>query len=65
MHDKSGYNFVGVIPARYHSTRFPAKVLENINGIPMVAQVYNQVLKSKLKHIIVAVDHKLVEKKIK
>lgn len=64
MHDKSGYNFVGVIPARYHSTRFPAKVLENINGIPMVAHVYNQVVKSKLKHIIVAVDHQLVEKKL-
>ena len=64
MHDKSGYNFVGVIPARYHSTRFPGKVLEPIDGLPMVVKVYNQVLKSRLKNIIVAVDNKLVEKKL-
>jgi len=64
MDDKSGYNFVGVIPARYHSTRFPGKVLEPIDGLPMVVKVYNQVLKSRLKNIIVAVDNKLVEKKL-
>ena len=50
MDDKSGYNFVGVIPARYHSTRFPGKVLEPIDGLPMVVKVYNQVLKSRLKN---------------
>ena len=55
MDDKSGYNFVGVIPARYHSTRFPGKVLEPIDGLPMVVKVYNQVLKSRVKNIMILI----------
>ena len=33
---------IGVIPARYQSSRFPGKPLEMINGRPMVWWVYNQ-----------------------
>ena len=43
MDDKSGYNFVGVIPARYHSTRFPGKVIEPNDSMQMYVKVNNQV----------------------
>ena len=38
-------NIVGVIPARYQSTRFPGKPLADICGKPMIWWVYNQVKK--------------------
>ena len=54
---------IGVIPARYTSTRFPGKVLVPIDGIPMVARVYYQVEKvSVLDSLVVATDsQKVVE----
>ncbi|HNP19940.1 MAG TPA: 3-deoxy-manno-octulosonate cytidylyltransferase [Fulvivirga sp.] len=54
---------LGVIPARYASTRFPAKALADIGGKPMVQRVYEQALKAKkLTKVIVATDHaKIVE----
>ena len=52
---------VGVIPARYSSTRFPGKVLAEINGKPMIKWVYEQANKSKmLDRIFVAVDDQRV-----
>lgn len=48
---------LGIIPARYQSTRFPAKALADINGKPMVQHVYEQALKSKyLNEVVVATD---------
>jgi 3-deoxy-manno-octulosonate cytidylyltransferase (CMP-KDO synthetase) len=48
---------VGIIPARYGSTRLPAKALADICGKPMVQWVYEQAKKSRLlSHIIVATD---------
>lgn len=35
--------FVGIIPARYASTRFPAKVLAMLNGKTVIQRVYEQV----------------------
>ena len=49
-------DFVGVIPARYHSERFPGKILELIDGIPMVAHVYERAKESLLNTVLVAVD---------
>lgn len=52
---------VGVIPARYSSSRFPGKVLAKIAGKPMIQCVYEQSNKSKLlDQLIVAVDNELV-----
>ena len=51
------FDYIGVIPARYHSTRFPGKVLEPIDGLPMAAQVYKQAKGSRLQRILVATDH--------
>ena len=47
---------IGIIPARYASTRFPGKPLAEIGGKPMVQRVYEQCLKSKLDEVVVATD---------
>ena len=56
-------NILGIIPARYESTRFPGKVLADIQGKSMVQRVYEQAVKSKyLNKIVVATeDDKVVE----
>ncbi len=41
-------NIIGIIPARYASTRFPGKPLAFINGKSMIQRVYEQVALSKL-----------------
>ena len=48
---------LGVIPARYASTRFPGKPLIDILGKSMIQRVYEQAKKSrKLSEVIVATD---------
>lgn len=47
---------VGIIPARYASTRFPGKPLALIKGKPMIQRVYEQALKSALDAVVVATD---------
>ncbi|RZM06243.1 MAG: 3-deoxy-manno-octulosonate cytidylyltransferase, partial [Pedobacter sp.] len=48
---------LGVIPARYASTRFPGKPLIQINGKSMIERVYMQAKKSdRLHDVIVATD---------
>lgn len=37
--------FIGIIPARYQSTRFPGKPLADMAGKPMIQRVYEQVSK--------------------
>jgi 3-deoxy-manno-octulosonate cytidylyltransferase (CMP-KDO synthetase) len=54
-------SILGIIPARYASTRFPAKALALINGKTMVQRVYEQALKAtSLRQVIVATDHELI-----
>ena len=49
---------LGVIPARYGSTRLPAKPLLKINGRPLLEWVVNGVRSSPaLNELIVATDH--------
>jgi len=48
---------LGIIPARYASTRFPAKALVDIGGKSMIQRVYEQASKAtKLSQVIVATD---------
>ena len=48
---------VGIIPARFESTRFPGKPLVPILGIPMIIRTYQQALKaSTLDAVVVATD---------
>ena len=52
---------IGVIPARYASTRFPGKPLADINGKTMIQRVYESAARSKLlSRIIVATDDKRI-----
>ncbi len=54
---------VGVIPARYGSSRFPGKVLAELAGKPMIQWVYEQASKSELlDQLFVAVDDERVQK---
>ncbi|MGL4732873.1 MAG: 3-deoxy-manno-octulosonate cytidylyltransferase [Fusobacteriaceae bacterium] len=48
--------FLGVIPARYASTRLEAKPLKDIEGHTMIEWVYKRALKSKLDRVVVATD---------
>lgn len=48
---------IGIIPARYHSTRFVGKPLADICGKPMIEHVYERALKSEsLASLVVATD---------
>lgn len=48
---------IGIIPARYASSRFPGKPLTIIDGKPMIQHVYEQCLKAKsLSDVIIATD---------
>jgi len=47
----------GIIPARYGSTRLPAKILADIAGRPMIQHVYERARQSRsLDRLIVATD---------
>lgn len=56
-------NFIGIIPARYASTRLPGKPLIDILGKPMIQRVYEQASKV-LKNIVVATDDKRIQKTV-
>ncbi|MFP4691233.1 MAG: 3-deoxy-manno-octulosonate cytidylyltransferase [Bacteroidales bacterium] len=48
---------IGIIPARYASTRFPGKPLVNIKGRSMIQRVYEQATQCQaLKEVLVATD---------
>ena len=47
--------FIGIIPARYASTRFPGKPLVDLCGKPMIQRVYEQA-SQVLDVVIVATD---------
>lgn len=55
---------IGVIPARYKSSRFPGKPLADICGKPMIWWVYNNAKKSKfLTEVYVATESTIIEQK--
>ncbi len=57
---------IGVIPARYGSTRFEGKVLADIHGKPMIQWVWEAAKKAKiLDEVIVACDDKRIEEAVK
>ncbi|WP_319202294.1 3-deoxy-manno-octulosonate cytidylyltransferase [uncultured Ilyobacter sp.] len=52
--------FLGVIPARYASTRLEGKPLISIEGHPMIEWVYKRTLASSLDKVVVATDDKRI-----
>ncbi|MCD8176946.1 MAG: 3-deoxy-manno-octulosonate cytidylyltransferase [Tannerellaceae bacterium] len=55
--------FIGIIPARYASTRFPGKPLADMDGKPMIQRVYEQVQQA-LDKVIVATDDTRIEQAV-
>ena len=52
---------VGIIPARYASTRLPGKPLKDIGGKPMIQHVYERTLQAQLiDEVVVATDDKRI-----
>lgn len=50
-------NALGIIPARYAATRFPAKPLADLLGKPMIQRVWEGAMEAKqLSHVLVATD---------
>ena len=58
-------DFKVVIPARYGSSRLPAKPLMDIAGKPMVVHVYERALLSKAKTVVVATDDERIAQALK
>lgn len=56
--------FIGIIPARYASTRFPAKPLAVLGGKPVIQRVYEQVA-GVLDAAYVATDDERIEQVVK
>ncbi|MFH2013165.1 MAG: 3-deoxy-manno-octulosonate cytidylyltransferase [Pseudomonadota bacterium] len=56
---------IGIIPARYHSTRFVGKPLADIFGKTMIEHVYNRALKANsLTSVTVATDDERIFRKV-
>jgi 3-deoxy-manno-octulosonate cytidylyltransferase (CMP-KDO synthetase) len=55
---------LGIIPARYASTRFPGKPLADIRGKPMIRWVYEQASKA-LETVFVATDDERIYQAVK
>ncbi|MCM1312069.1 MAG: 3-deoxy-manno-octulosonate cytidylyltransferase [Bacteroides sp.] len=56
--------FIGIIPARYASTRFPGKPLAMLGGMTVIERVYRQV-ENILDEVIVATDDERIENAVK
>lgn len=48
---------IAVIPARYAASRFPAKLMQDLGGVPVIVQTYRTVVQTGLfSEVIIATD---------
>lgn len=60
------FKVIGIIPARYASSRFPGKPLADIAGKPMIQRVWERANKAKhTEKIIIATDDKRIYDSVK
>lgn len=63
--EKKSQSVIGVIPARFASTRFPGKVLASLLGKPMIQHVYERAKQSTLlTDLVVACDDERILKAV-
>ena len=55
---KAPINPLIIIPARMASTRFPGKPLADINGMPMIVQVWKRAVEADIGPVVVACAEK-------
>ena len=55
-------DFIVVIPARYHASRLPAKLLANIHGKPLIQYTYENAQSSNATQVVIATDDRRIEK---
>jgi len=59
-------DFIGIIPARYQSVRFPGKPLVDLAGKPMIVRTYEQASKvKKFVNVIVATDDQRIFQEVR
>ena len=56
-------NFLGIIPARYQSSRFPAKPMAVIDGKSMIKRVWEQAAKA-MDNVVVATDSEIIKNEV-
>ena len=57
---------VAVIPARYHSSRFPGKPLAKIAGKPMIQHVFERAKEARhVKRVLVATDDERIQEAVR
>lgn len=56
---------LGIIPARYASTRFPGKPMAMLGDKTMIERVYIQCIKSNIAEILVATDDERIYKHVR
>ena len=57
----SKLKIIAVIPARYASTRFPAKLIQDLGGKPVVVQTYLATVATQLfDEVLVATDNEII-----
>ncbi|RNI27260.1 3-deoxy-manno-octulosonate cytidylyltransferase [Rufibacter immobilis] len=55
---------VGIIPARFASTRYPGKPLVLLNGKSMIQRVYEQAQKADLQEVVIATDDERIRQHV-
>jgi len=53
--------FSVIIPARYASSRLPAKMLKEINGKSLIEHTYSNAIKSNASRVIIATDDERIK----